>query len=246
MGRVHGRGRKGWLPAFRDATRFKIAYSFGLRRNETRMLDVVDFGRNPEGPEFGEFGVCNVRHGKAMRGSPPKRRSVLAVWPWTVEILAQWTGDLPVAASLAKAYCSEAFFRVAAETIQVHGGIGFTWEHDAHLFFERAKASELLLGGPTYHRELLAQRIGISGRRTRRPDGGTIGDQGDAQADAGDAALLDEAQAGELRPGRSTGSGRSAGPAAPECTDAKRIRSTLSRTHGRCETRPCACSRPTC
>jgi hypothetical protein len=173
MGRVHGRGRKGWLPAFRDATLFKIAYSFGLRRNETRMLDVV-----------------NVRHGKAMRGSPPKRRSVLAVWPWTVEILAQWTGDLPVAASLAKAYCSEAFFRVAAETIQVHGGIGFTWEHDAHLFFERAKASELLLGGPTYHRELLAQRIGISGRRTRRPDGGTIGDQGDAQADAGDAALL--------------------------------------------------------
>jgi hypothetical protein len=49
---------------------------------------------NPEGPEFGELGVCYVRHGKAMRGSPPKRRSVLTVWDWTVEILAQWTEEL--------------------------------------------------------------------------------------------------------------------------------------------------------
>ena len=45
--------------------------------------------------------------------------------------------------------------------IQVHGGIGFTWEHPAHLYFKRAKSSELLFGDPTYHRELLAQRIGI-------------------------------------------------------------------------------------
>ena len=94
VGRIRGRGRKGWLPAFRNATLFKVAYSFGLRRNETRMLDVVDFGRNPDGKEFGEFGVCYVRHGKAMRGSPPKRRSVLTVWPWTAEILAQWTQEV--------------------------------------------------------------------------------------------------------------------------------------------------------
>ncbi len=94
VGRIRGRGRKGWLPAFRDATLFKVAYSFGLRRNETRMLDVVDFGRNPQGPEFGKFGVCYVRHGKAMRGSPPKRRSVLTVWSWTAEILAQWTEEV--------------------------------------------------------------------------------------------------------------------------------------------------------
>jgi alkylation response protein AidB-like acyl-CoA dehydrogenase len=69
--------------------------------------------------------------------------------------------ELPVVASLAKAYCSEAYFHAAAENIQIHGGIGFTWEHDAHLYFKRAKSSELLLGDPTYHRELLAQRIGI-------------------------------------------------------------------------------------
>ena len=69
--------------------------------------------------------------------------------------------ELPVVASLAKAYCSDAYFHAAAENIQIHGGIGFTWEHDAHLYFKRAKSSELLLGDPTYHRELLAQRIGI-------------------------------------------------------------------------------------
>lgn len=69
--------------------------------------------------------------------------------------------ELPVTAPLAKAYCSEAFFHCAAENIQIHGGIGFTWEHDAHLYFKRAKSSELMLGDPSYHRELLARRIGL-------------------------------------------------------------------------------------
>lgn len=74
---------------------------------------------------------------------------------------AQMNDELPSVASLAKAYCSEAFFKTAGETIQIHGGIGFTWEHPAHMYFKRAKSSELLFGDPTYHRELLAQRIGI-------------------------------------------------------------------------------------
>jgi alkylation response protein AidB-like acyl-CoA dehydrogenase len=69
--------------------------------------------------------------------------------------------ELPVVAALSKAYCSEAYFHAAAENIQIHGGIGFTWEHPAHLYFKRAKSSEIYLGDPTYHRELLAQRIGI-------------------------------------------------------------------------------------
>ncbi len=74
---------------------------------------------------------------------------------------AEMDDELPSVASLAKAYCSEAYFHAAAENIQIHGGIGFTWEHPAHLYFKRAKSSELLFGDPTYHRELLAQRIGI-------------------------------------------------------------------------------------
>ncbi|RMH75920.1 MAG: acyl-CoA dehydrogenase [Actinomyces sp.] len=74
---------------------------------------------------------------------------------------AEMNDELPQVASLAKSYCSEAYFHAAAENIQIHGGIGFTWEHPAHLYFKRAKSSELLFGDPAYHRELLAQRIGI-------------------------------------------------------------------------------------
>ena len=73
---------------------------------------------------------------------------------------AEMNDELPSVASLAKSYCSEAYFHTTAENIQIHGGIGFTWEHPAHLYFKRAKSSELLFGDPTYHRELLAQRIG--------------------------------------------------------------------------------------
>jgi len=75
---------------------------------------------------------------------------------------AESTSDeLGVAAAIAKAYCSEAYFHVAAETIQVHGGIGFTWEHDAHLYFRRAKSSQLMLGDEHYHRERFATLTGI-------------------------------------------------------------------------------------
>jgi alkylation response protein AidB-like acyl-CoA dehydrogenase len=74
---------------------------------------------------------------------------------------AEDSEELPTVACLAKAYCSDAYFHATAENIQIHGGIGFTWEHDAHLYFKRAKSSELYLGDPTYHRELLAQRIGL-------------------------------------------------------------------------------------
>jgi alkylation response protein AidB-like acyl-CoA dehydrogenase len=69
--------------------------------------------------------------------------------------------ELPSVASLTRAYCSDVFIHAAAENIQIHGGVGFTWEHPAHLYFRRAKSSELLFGDPAYHRELLAQRLGI-------------------------------------------------------------------------------------
>jgi site-specific recombinase XerD len=88
--RVRDAGRKGWLPAFRDATVFKVAYAFGLRRGETRMLDTADLSSNPHAPEFGEYGVLHVRFGKAKPGSPPKRRSVLTVWDWSAEVLQEW------------------------------------------------------------------------------------------------------------------------------------------------------------
>ena len=62
---------------------------------------------------------------------------------------------------MAKSYCSEAYFQAAAETIQIHGGMGFTWEHPAHLYFKRAKASAVLFGDPIDERRKLAARLGI-------------------------------------------------------------------------------------
>ncbi|WP_062267075.1 acyl-CoA dehydrogenase family protein [Endozoicomonas arenosclerae] len=67
--------------------------------------------------------------------------------------------ELPVASALAKAYCSDAFFHCAAESIQLHGGVGFTWEYDPHLYFKRAKSTETFLGNGAYHREKIAQAI---------------------------------------------------------------------------------------
>jgi alkylation response protein AidB-like acyl-CoA dehydrogenase len=67
--------------------------------------------------------------------------------------------DLPLVASLAKTYCSDAFCHAAAENIQIHGGIGFTWEHPAHLYFKRAKASQAMFGTPAHHLALMAERL---------------------------------------------------------------------------------------
>jgi alkylation response protein AidB-like acyl-CoA dehydrogenase len=69
-------------------------------------------------------------------------------------------GELRIAASMAKAYCSEAFFQAAARCLQVHGGIGFTWENATHLYLKRAKSSSLLLGDPVWHRDRLARALG--------------------------------------------------------------------------------------
>lgn len=67
--------------------------------------------------------------------------------------------ELPVMSSLAKAFCSDTAFLAASQNIQVHGGIGFTWEHDAHLFFKRATSMSQYLGSPANHRELLARQV---------------------------------------------------------------------------------------
>ncbi|MGD0603407.1 MAG: acyl-CoA dehydrogenase family protein [Streptosporangiaceae bacterium] len=70
--------------------------------------------------------------------------------------------EVPLAASVAKVYCSAAYAKIAGDLIQVHGGIGFTWEHPAHLYFKRAKSSEAMFGTPGYHRGLIAARLGLS------------------------------------------------------------------------------------
>ncbi|WP_200936605.1 acyl-CoA dehydrogenase family protein [Rhodococcus sp. Leaf278] len=74
---------------------------------------------------------------------------------------SEMVDELPEVAALSKAYCSETYLNAATDNIQIHGGIGFTWEHPAHLYFRRAKSSELLFGNPTRWRELFAERIGL-------------------------------------------------------------------------------------
>ncbi len=73
---------------------------------------------------------------------------------------AEDSGELPALASLAKAAASEAYLQTAIHTIQIHGGVGFTWDNDTHLWFKRAKSSEVFLGDPTWHREHMLQAWG--------------------------------------------------------------------------------------
>ena len=63
--------------------------------------------------------------------------------------------------AVAASFCSEACLLAGRQNIQIHGGIGFTWEHPAHLYYKRAKSSEFLFGDVTYHREILATQIGL-------------------------------------------------------------------------------------
>ncbi len=71
---------------------------------------------------------------------------------------AEQASDLPAVASLSKAYAADTYMKSAAECLQIHGGIGFTWENDTHLYFKRAKSSEVFLGDPNYHRDQLVLR----------------------------------------------------------------------------------------
>ena len=67
----------------------------------------------------------------------------------------------PLAASMAKAYASDAGWRVTASALQVHGGIGFTWEHDLHFFLKRAKANAHAYGDARWHRARVAELAGV-------------------------------------------------------------------------------------
>ena len=75
--------------------------------------------------------------------------------------LASGSPDAKVAVALAKAYCSEVAVNAAQECVQMHGGIGFTWEHTAHLYLKRAKADSIGFGTPDAHRAALASLVNL-------------------------------------------------------------------------------------
>ena len=87
-------GRKGALQLYRDATILKVIYGWGLRANEAVNLEVSDFYRNPEAPEFGKYGILQVRLGKASPGGEPKRRSVLSLRQGAVNALRDYIDNV--------------------------------------------------------------------------------------------------------------------------------------------------------
>ncbi|MFF1873571.1 tyrosine-type recombinase/integrase [Kitasatospora herbaricolor] len=98
------RGRKGALTAMRDSVLLKTIYAYGLRRNESRMLDLPDLRRAQKRPQYGKYGGLYVRYGKASKGSPPKRRTVLTVkeFDWIVDVLDRWVTEIRPAFSPGK------------------------------------------------------------------------------------------------------------------------------------------------
>lgn len=94
--RLIGSRSKGALPALRDAQLFKTVYAFGLRRQEARMMDVNDLRPNPYMSEWGPYGKLHVRYGKAMNGSAPRRRTVLALpeFEWATRGLKIWVEEI--------------------------------------------------------------------------------------------------------------------------------------------------------
>lgn len=160
-------GRKGWVSAFRTATIIKVAYAWGLRRNEVRMLDFTDFGTNPHACEFGGFGVLYVRHGKAMRGSPPKRRSVLTVplTGWAVECLEQWVEEIRPCGSgedMAALWPTERRGRVTADALtkeftDLRKGLGLSEGIDFHSL-RRSYVTHLIEDG--YDALFVQQQVG--------------------------------------------------------------------------------------
>jgi alkylation response protein AidB-like acyl-CoA dehydrogenase len=112
----------------------------------------VQFGR-----PIGSFQALKHRCADLLRDiESAKSAAYYAGW-----CASQLNDELPRMAALAKVFCSETYFRTAAETIQLHGGIGFTWEHPAHLYFKRARASQMLFGSPSEWRETFADRSAL-------------------------------------------------------------------------------------
>jgi alkylation response protein AidB-like acyl-CoA dehydrogenase len=153
-----GRRDEGWPALSRVIERATVALCAEMCGAAQKVLEMtteyakirVAFGK-PIGAYQG------VKHKAAdMLVDVENAKSLTYYAAWAVDENA---AEAALAASMAKAYASDAFRRVAGAGIQLHGGIGFTWEHDLHLYFKRAKSSEFTFGDATYHRERVAQLI---------------------------------------------------------------------------------------
>jgi alkylation response protein AidB-like acyl-CoA dehydrogenase len=149
-----------WAPLSRVLDRATVALCAEMCGGAQRVLDMtteyakirIAFGK-PIGSYQG------VKHKAAdMLVEIENAKSLTYYAAWAVD---ENVPEAPLAASMAKAYVSDAFRKAAGAGIQLHGGIGFTWEHDLHLYFKRAKSSEFTFGDGTWHRERVAQLINL-------------------------------------------------------------------------------------
>ncbi len=149
---------QGWAPLARVLDRATVGLCAEMCGGAQRVLDMcTEYAkvRVAFGKPIGTYQA--VKHKCAdMLVAVENAKSITYYAAWAVD---ENGPEAPLAASMAKAYVSDAYRKAAGDGIQIHGGIGFTWEHDLHLYFKRAKGSEVTFGDATLHRERVAQLL---------------------------------------------------------------------------------------
>ena len=152
LGEKHG----GWPPLSRVLDRATVALCAEMCGGAQQVLDMTTAYakiRLTFGKPIGSY--QGVKHRAAdMLVDVENAKSLTYYAAWAID---EGLAEAPLAVSMAKAYTSDAYRKVAGAGIQLHGGIGFTWEHDLQLYFKRAKASEVAFGDATWHRERVAR-----------------------------------------------------------------------------------------
>jgi alkylation response protein AidB-like acyl-CoA dehydrogenase len=157
---IVGEPGNGWDTLSKVIDRGKVMLAGEMMGGAQKVLEMtVDYAkvRVQFGRPIGSFQAVQHKCANMMIDvESAKSASYYASWAVSNEV-----NEAPLAAALAKAAASDAFRRVSAEGIQLHGGIGFTWDHDMHLYFKRAKSSEFTFGDANWNRELVAQGINL-------------------------------------------------------------------------------------
>jgi len=155
-----GQAGSGWSPFSRVIDRATVGLCAEMCGGAQKVLDMtVEYAkiRQAFGRPIGSY--QGVKHKAAdMLVDVENSKSITYYAAWAMD---EGVAEGPLAVSMAKAYVSDAYRRVSGAGIQLHGGIGFTWEHDLHLYFKRAKGSEFTFGDATWHRERVAQLVNL-------------------------------------------------------------------------------------
>ena len=155
-----GSAGSGWAPLARVIDRATVGLCAEMCGGAQKVLDMtVEYAkiRQAFGRPIGSY--QGVKHRAAdMLVDVENSKSITYYAAWAMD---EGVAEGPLAVSMAKAYVSDAYRRVSGAGIQLHGGIGFTWEHDLHLYFKRAKGSEFTFGDATWHRERVAQLVNL-------------------------------------------------------------------------------------